>query len=273
MYHFGGPPSRTLNITDAQLVQVYDRLVEGATWTFVNGVRDADTRHLLLAAEWARSYRPETIGALGEGSLESARAAYSAYVKAGSKETLKALADLRKTVSEESQKASQRAQDLSSALWKDLAVATAPFVLKILPDASKTSSLWIAGALAVGAASFLIFSFSIQVFLNHRYLHAQKRARELWRGRLNLVLTQSEVEEFSERPIQESVRDYRIVRLWVGGVYTILVAILFIFAVLELKSAVAGPGPIPNATVAPPTPTVGTTTLPSPGATRPTKGP
>ena len=44
------------------------------------GHRDADTRHLLLANEWARSYRREKPDDIGDGALESAKGAYSAYV-------------------------------------------------------------------------------------------------------------------------------------------------------------------------------------------------
>jgi len=114
-------------------------LLKGADWTFTTGARDADTRHLLLAAEWARSHSG---GQLGEGCSESAEAAYGAYVKAGSKDSLKALAELRKTVVDEAQKASQKAQDMAGAMWKDLAVATTPFVIKVLPDSEKTANQW-----------------------------------------------------------------------------------------------------------------------------------
>lgn len=272
-YHFDGPPSRTVSFSDAELAGMYDRLAEGATWTFVNGPRDVDTRHLLLAAEWARSYRQEAPRNFGDGSLELASAAYSAYVKAGSRETLKALADLRKTVSDEAQKVSQRAQDLASALWKDLAVATAPFVLKILPDTSKASNQWIAGVLAVGAALFLVYSFSIQVFLNHRYLHTQKRARRAWRTRLNLFLSQSEVDELSEGPIRESVRDYRSVRLSVAFVYAVLIVVLLIFASLEFETTFAIPASPLTEAGAMPISIASPTKVTSPAATQPPKQP
>ncbi len=167
-------------------------------------------------------------------SLESARAAYAAYVKSGSRETLKALADLRKAVVEETQRVSQRAQDLAGALWKDLTVAAAPFVLKILADAAKTSSQSVAGGLALAAAVFLVFSFCIQVHINRRYLRGQKAARAVWRNALNSVLSPAEVEEFSDRPIDSAVRDYRRVHLLVGGFYVFLVIALLTFAAQSL---------------------------------------
>ncbi len=241
-YHFTGPPARTFSIDDQTVTNLFDRLTASATWTFTEA-RDNDTRHLLLANEWARTYRAGAQGELGDGSLESARGAYAAYVKSGSRETLKALADLRKAVVEESQKASQRAQDLAGAIWKDLAVTAAPFVLKVLPDSAKISNQVTAGGMAVVAAVFLVYSFSIQVYINHRYFRHQRDARVIWRQALNAVLSQAEIEQFSEQPIIQSIQDYRRVRLSVGIVYGVLVAILAGFAIFNFSLPPAPPAP------------------------------
>jgi hypothetical protein len=229
VYHFAGPPSRSFSLADDVAVGLFERLTVGAGWVFSDG-RDVDTRHLLLASEWARSYRPDALSQLGDGSLESARAAYNAYVKSGSRETLKALADLRQAVIAETQKASERAQDLTSGIWKDLAVAAAPFVLEILPESAKAASRLVAGGLAVAAAVFLVYSFSVQAYINHRYFKHQSDARGIWRQALNTVLSQAEIEQFSETPITESLRDYERVRTSVGVFYALLVAILVVFA-------------------------------------------
>lgn len=237
VYQLSGPPSRKVSASAAELVVLFERLSDGVLWVFTGGERDTETRHVLLAAEWARSYRQGALAAFGDGSLESAKAAYAAYVKAGSKETLKALADLRKTVVDEAQKATQRAQDMTGALWKDLAVATTPFVIKILSDASRTPNAWIAGLFAIGAAVFLILSFRVQTFVNGSYFAGQDKARTIWTLRLNQVLTASEIEEFSETPIQKSVSDYNRVRKIVGTVYGVLVVILIIFGGFQFYTA------------------------------------
>jgi hypothetical protein len=234
VYHFAGPPSAKFEVSDETAVSLLSELTEGAVWTFATGARDADTRHLLLASEWARSY---SAGRLGSGSVESAAAAYGAYVKSGSKESLKALADLRKTVVEEAQKASQRAQDMAGAMWKDLAVATTPFVIKVLPDAGKTANQWFAFWFAIGAAVFLVFSIGMQIFLNQRYFATQATFREIWKRRLNQVLSAHEVSEFSDTPIDDSMRDYRIVRNAITGLYAILVVILLAFACYQYAAA------------------------------------
>lgn len=229
-YGFTGPPACTVILDEKTLTDYFTRTQEGAGWVFAQGDRDADTRHLLLANEWARTFRKQGLEDLGEGSLESAKGAYNAYVKSGSKETLRALAELRKSVVDESQKISQRAQDLIGAIWKDIAVASAPFVLKVLPDTAKVSNSIMAGGLAVGAGLFLVFSFAMQVFINRRWFVQSEQARALWKSELNLVLSDQQIASFSDLPITTSIRDYRWARFWVGVLYAVLICALAVFA-------------------------------------------
>lgn len=228
-YHFSGPPACIVNASDQETEILWDRLLSSATWVYADGVRDAESRHVLLSHEWARSFRKNGLREFGDNSLESARSAYDAFVKVGSKETLKAIADLRKAVVEEAQKVSQRAQDLSGALWKDILIAAAPFVLKIVPDSAKVDSAWVTTALAFGAATFLGYSFSIQVYINKRYFRQQREARKVWRIALDAALSASELEEYGEKPIRKSIDDYRRVRRLVGLVYAVLIGLLFYY--------------------------------------------
>jgi hypothetical protein len=266
-YHFSGPPACAVAVTDAEALGLLPRLQAGAVWVYPEG-RDPDTRHLLLAAEWARTHRRGNPAELGDNSLESAKAAYGAYVKAGSRETLKAIADLRKAVVEETQKVAQRAQDLAGALWKDVAVTAAPFVLKILPDAGKAPSRALTVWIALAAAIYVTFSFGIQVFINKRSFRRQKEARGVWKSALNVVLTASEVEEYSEVPIRNSLQDYRGVRFVVGLVYAGLIAILLWFAWTNAQPT--PPSPPPAAAPGPAAPAAPANGQPAGAASPPT---
>jgi len=84
---------------------------------------------------------------------------------------------------------------------------------------------------------FLILSFRVQTFVNGSYFAGQDKARTIWTLRLNQVLTASEIEEFSETPIQKSVSDYNRVRKIVGTVYGVLVVILIIFGGFQFYTA------------------------------------
>lgn len=224
-YVFTGPPKRSLAAPSVFDDVLSDQLQAAASWVYSEG-RDVETRHLLLSSELARAHEAAVLAGVFERGLESAKSAYSAHVKSGSRETLKALADLRKAVFEETQKISQRAQDLAGSLWKDVAIAAAPFVLKILPDAGKAADPVILVVFPVAAALFLIFSFFIQVYVNQRFFRHQDNSREVWKRALNVVLTNQELTDLSETPIIESLRDYRRVRFVVGLVYLLLVGIL-----------------------------------------------
>lgn len=239
IYAFSGPPACKVALGDADAPTLFGRVTEGAVWVYAEGLRDADTRHLLLANEWARTGRKAALADMGQGSLESAKGAYSAYVKAGSKETLKALAELRKSIVDETQKISQRAQDLIGAMWKDVAVAAAPFALKIFPDAGKAETSCIASGLAIGAALFLIFSYVMQWHINAKWFEQQKNARDIWKSQLNLVLDPNEVDALSDPPVNASVKSYKNVRGWVGGFYAILVILLILFAFSNRPGAAA----------------------------------
>lgn len=224
-YVFTGPPKRSLEAPAPFDDTLADELQAAANWVYVQG-RDPEARHILFSNELARAHNEPLLTHVVKSSLTSAESGYNAHVKSGSRETLKALADLRKAVFEETQKISQRAQDLAGSLWKDVAIAAAPFVLKILPDAGKAAEPIIMAAFPLAAAVFLTFSFSVQVYVNHRFFEHQDTTRVVWKRALAIALSDKEIEQLSEQPVQDSLRDYKRVLLAVFFVYLTLVGIL-----------------------------------------------
>ncbi len=234
MYHFSGPPARRITIAEGDLDALFSRFNEAAIWVY-RDASDSETRHILLASEIARTWRESAGQDLGGGALDSARSAYEAYVRSGSKETLKALAELRKAVIDEAQKVAQRAQDLAGALWKDVAVATIPLALKVFPEGAKVGNAKAAGAAALFAAAFLVFSFCVQVNVNRRHLERLDESRQAWRRSLNAALSDEELNSISEKPLRNGIRDYNRVKAAVGVVYLILVFSLLAFSLSELE--------------------------------------
>jgi hypothetical protein len=236
VYHFTGPPTRDLSFSDAELEALFGRLNDAAAWVF-RDARDSESRHLLMSNELARSWTPGAPVGFGSGALESARSAYEAYVRSGSRETLKALAELRRSVIDEAQKAAQRAQDLAGALWKDVAVAAVPFAFKAFPEGAKVANANTAGAAALFAAAFLVFSFAIQGYINAKHFERLAFSRKAWRRSLSVALSDQEIEDISERPLQDSVSDYNRVKTAVGWVYLLLVLTLLGFALHQFQTA------------------------------------
>ncbi|WP_297804149.1 hypothetical protein [uncultured Brevundimonas sp.] len=234
LYHFNGPPACSLSLSDAEITSLHSDLHEAASWVY-NENRDVDTRHMFMAAEWARTYRSGNVSDFGKGSIASATAAWAAHAKSGSKETLKALTDLRKAVADEGQKAVQRAHDLAGAMWKDVAIASAPFVIKVLSDTSKIESYLLSGILSACAGIFLCLSFGIQIYINRNYFISQDEARKNWKKSL-VALTPGEIDELSETPINKGVSTYKKVRNTIAIAYLIIVLSLFTYSYTNFKN-------------------------------------
>lgn len=236
VFNFSGPPTQRISVDKRELTAASSALQGAAKWVFLEG-KDVDTRHLLFANEIARSYRTGELASACSQGLESAQSAYSAYVKAGSRETLKALADLRKAVIEETQKISQKAQELAAGLWKDIPVAAAPFILKLFGDSAKISSSTVAGTLSLLAATFLFISYSMQVYINSRFFKHQDDSRVVWRQILCTTLSSEELHQLSDQPIEGCKKDYNRVRCFVGFIYFLLCAGLLYFGYIEIKES------------------------------------
>lgn len=238
-----GPPILRIRADDPALTDAWEQLTACAEWVFLTGL-DIEVRHLILAVELARAYRPDlALPALSTQALEAARATYEAHVQSASRETLKALADLRKTVIDETQKVTQRAQDLTSGLWRDVAVSAAPFVIKVLGDASKTTKPEVAAGFYFAAAIFIAVSFGLQVRINKTFLDNQRNARAKWFQTLYGYISANERRDIAEEPIEKAVASYRETRVLVGLIYLTLIIVLVWFGVTTLRDRTASPPP------------------------------
>ncbi len=104
-------------------------------------------------------------------ALESARLLYKAHIRTGGKDTLKSLGDLRKSLAEETQKIQQQSRDLSSALWKDMALVISTLVLRYSLEALKASGPQKVYALAFCAlALYIAISYGMSVYINRHAL-------------------------------------------------------------------------------------------------------
>ncbi|RXH28957.1 hypothetical protein XH99_14285 [Bradyrhizobium nanningense] len=220
------PPIYRIQADDPALPGVRSPLTEAAHWVFLSG-SDIEARHLLFSGELARASRPQQdLATTLDQALEAAKAAYEAHVQSSSRETLKALADLRKTVIDETQKVAQRAQDLAATLWRDLAVSAAPFILKILGDATKAPSPLISSLFYFFAALFIGLSFWLQWRINSAFFESQTSSRRSWLQSLYSYISVREREEIAETPIEQAMKNYRETRGVLLFVYVLLIVVL-----------------------------------------------
>ena len=201
-------------------------------------------------------------------TLESAKVAYEAYVQSSSRDTLKALADLRNTVIEETQKVTQRAQDMTAGLWRDLAITAAPFVLKVFGDGAKVTSIRVSATFYIAVAIFISLSFVLQWRINNVFLQSLEVSRRRWLQTLYQYISTQEREEIAETPIRQAVASYRETRGVLLIVYVVLVGVLISVGVYTLGTPLSAPSVIVNTPSNKPLtgPTGDSTTNPSDGS-------
>ena len=232
-----GPPPYRIRADDPEIAGAWKGLTDVAEWVFLS-VSDVEARHRLFGGELARASRPgQDFPTTLERAFEAAKIAYDAHIQSASRETLKALADLRKTVVEESQKVTQRTQDMTAALGRDLAVSAAPFVIKILADAGKVTTPAIAAAFYFVAAVFLMISFALQWRINESFLRGQQLSRQRWMQTLSAYISTKEREEISDGPIDMAIRSYRSTRTFLLFIYIVLVIALTGAGVYTLRNS------------------------------------
>lgn len=260
-----GPPTYRVRADDPAIAASWAMLTQVANWVFLSGP-DIEARQRLFSGELARAGRPgQDFPTTLTRAFEAVKAAYAAHIQSASRETLKALADLRKTVIEETQKVTQRAQDMTAGLGRDLAVSAAPFALKILADAGKVTAPVIAAGFYFAAAGFVAVSFGLQWRINKAFLRSQKQSRQRWMQTLYTYISAEEREEIADQPIQQAIRNYRETRAVLLVIY------------LALVTALAGAGyyTLTHAKAAPPTAAPGQIGGPTgrPQAVKPTTPP
>lgn len=201
---FRGPPLVRLNygidLTDLLNEAEFRSLENAALWVYDNE-RELEMRHGLFAVEIARTaaFGRNAISVFQQASepaLESARIAYGLNLSQVSRDTLKALADLRKAISDETSKLAESTRSIAGS------VAAALFAgLGLLVTRSTTS---IPGWLLIALSIVLALYVCAVIWSGKRFIKVQALIREQWRSRLYAFLPQSEYLAMVEGPAKEA---------------------------------------------------------------------
>jgi len=206
---FKGPPKLKLAFDpslkiDASPITLERLLIlqEAAGWVYDNP-REAETKHILLSAEIARSGRAdgEVVSYFGEhleAALESAKIAYQMAISDIAKDTLKSLGDLRKAVTDETSKATdatrQAVTAIATALTVGLGIVAARLSVQINPY-------------LITAAVLVAFTYTlISVFSGWKFIRIQHALREEWQPKLYRFLAAAEFDKMVRRPIARAER-------------------------------------------------------------------
>jgi len=200
-----------------------------ARWVFEQE-NEAEVRHTLLAAELARQWQQEKgfYASLEEvivNALESAHSAYRVYIGKVSAESLRALGEVRKALTEETTRIAELASRLQGNLWRFLAAGTTAATLRVAAlvlDRDK-AALLTTRVLLFGVAGISAVAIGMLAWLSWRELLTASRLAARWRRHLEAVLAPSEIEELSARPINEARCAFKTVMCVVLGTGLLLV--------------------------------------------------
>jgi len=209
-------------------------LANCARWIYFEGL-DVEARHLIFTNELSRfGSIHSNLKTLLASAFGAAKVAYDAHVRSSSRETMKALAELRKTALDEAQKASQKAQDLTSGIWRETAVFVTPFTLKALLN-DYHNPLLTAGSFFLGAILIAISGW-LQNSANERFFETQESSRVKWVAAISAYFSEDDKKSILEAPMQGVRKNFNRVRCVVYSVYFVYFAVLTAIGVATLFS-------------------------------------
>lgn len=236
-----GQPPRKLELGIFQSGHIpFNTLQEAATWVYLEG-EDVEVRHTFLSSELARAWTPNVSFCEGlaerlASALDSARLLYKAHLRSGSKDIIKALADLRKTLADEVQKLLQQSKDLSSAVWRDVVIAIGVVGVRFAMDSVKANQVTSGFAIIYFAvALYICVSYAITVTTNTRFLEIVEASRQSWRTKLYAFLDDNDYQTLAENPLSDAVLAYRNTQRQTTRVVLVVVCALMVIAAVELQ--------------------------------------
>lgn len=213
----------------------YNDIYEAAYWIYKNK-EEAESKHRLLnhqlAVEWPEAKEFPELDKISR-SLSNAKRAYKLHLHDSSKEVLKSLTDLRKTLFEEVERVKETTRSLSDKLWRDFAIALGVLVIRFVPNLSSIPDKYL-NMLAYGTGIFLIVSILITIISNFFFNRSSKQNRKKWQERLFFYIPKEEFEEIYESHVKNSIWTFRGVQATAFIVYIILSCSLFLVACCDI---------------------------------------
>lgn len=228
---FRGPPRLALNVNTDSVQMLSDLGVEGfkdlqrsVRWVFDNA-REAEMRHVLFATEIARSGIETDCAEVyvrehAEAALDGAKIGYQASLAQLSGDTLKALADLRKAVTEETAKVTEATRQIGGAVAAALAIGIGLMAARVTAAASGTL---IIGVMIVAGAYVLMVTLS-----GLQFAWLQRDLRKAWQPRLYRYLPPSEYQAMVLTPTGRAEKSLFCVA-GIGGLITVLLSVFVMF--------------------------------------------
>ena len=234
----GQPPRKLALGQAAPGADGFDAQQAAAAWVYLEGA-DVEVRHTFLSAELSREWTAGEGFRVGvpkrvEPALDSARLLYKAHLRAGSKDTLKALSDLRKTLSDEVQKLLQQSRDLSAAVWRDVAVAIGTLVVRLAVDGVKGGAGGVGFAwLYAIVAAYVGISYAVSLSTNRKFLGVVEKSRSAWRTKLYGFLDDVDYKALADEPLADAMAAYRRAEDRTTTIVAVVVVVMLVASAME----------------------------------------
>jgi len=228
----GPPPTRfSLDLPSDIPAKDFAALQSAARWVFENE-REAENRHALLSSEIARTaLRSGNLSDMAGGlslSLEGAKIAYGFGLSQQSKDTLRALSDLRKAITDETSKLSDSTRTLCAAVVGAVFGNIGLLIARTTIPAN--------GEYVAAAAFFLGIVLALYVVAvicsGVQYISIQRQLRAQWRQKLYRFLSNDEYAAMVEVPVKRAEKAFYVVSV-IGAT----MAALCLCAVYEIVRA------------------------------------
>lgn len=224
---FKGPPRLSLSRGDAAGgpfahlgEETFRQLQQVVNWIYENE-REAEVRHLLFSAELARSGGgfDDVFASLKRdcsAAFDGAKIAYQMSISDLGKDTLKALSDLKKSVTEDTSKVADATRQTVTAVASALAVGLGLLAARVASAASPwlIFGVMIIVALYVGAIVYSGYSFIL----------LQRKLRVDWQPRLYRFLSDEDFTRMVKNPSGAAEKTF----FWTAGVGVVAVVLLMI---------------------------------------------
>lgn len=229
---FPGPPPTRFVADGAERLDMASlaALQRAAGWVFENP-RELGNRHGLLAAEIVRTALRDgdlvDLASVMPGALEGARIAYGFGVSQQSREALKTLSDLRRSVTDETLKLADATRSLATAMTTS-AIANVGLIIARL-TLPKEATFVGSAAILIGVS--LAAYVAIVIGSGWHYLAIQRDLRSDWRDRLYRFLPEAEYERMVSGPVGRAEDGFRNAAIG-SGIVTCLLLIAVILVTL-----------------------------------------
>lgn len=228
--------SKTLNIPNeveftSFTKDAHSSVHEALYWVFETS-RETEVRHTLLSQRLSNNDLKQSerwtkyISRVLRPSLSSAREDYRSHLLVKTGELLKAITDIRKTVSDETSKIIDKTSALTSSLLRDASITFIIAALRQTLIAKNIITKESAYFLLIATAAWLATSILLTGYQNKMFIRSQIRFRRNWSKGLSALISEDELKKISRRPIREAIENYGRIKKVIDLIYSVLIFII-----------------------------------------------